>query len=52
MKKKILVCDDEESIRLLLSEALQDDYDVDESPDGRDAVKRLLKHLSTCSSSI
>ncbi len=43
MKKKILVCDDEESIRLLLSEALQDDYDVDESPDGRDAVKKITK---------
>jgi CheY-like chemotaxis protein len=37
--KKILVCDDEESIRLLLREALKDDYEVSEASDGREAVK-------------
>ncbi len=37
--KKILVCDDEESIRLLLREALKNDYEVSEASDGREAVK-------------
>ena len=41
MKKKILICDDEEPIRLLLTEALQDRYDVEEVTDGRDALKRI-----------
>lgn len=43
MKKKILVCDDEESIRLLLAEALHDDYEIIEATDGRDAVKTITK---------
>lgn len=37
--KKILVCDDEDAIRLLLHEALKDDYEVTEASDGREAVK-------------
>ncbi len=43
MKKRILVCDDEESIRLLLAEALHDDYEIIEATDGRDAVKIITK---------
>ena len=43
MKKKILVCDDEEPIRLLLTEALQDQYDVEQVNDGREALKRITK---------
>jgi CheY-like chemotaxis protein len=43
MKKRILVCDDEESIRLLLTEALQDDYDIIEAPDGQEAVRLVTK---------
>ncbi len=43
MKKRILVCDDEESIRLLLSEALNDTYEVIEASDGREAVKMITK---------
>jgi CheY-like chemotaxis protein len=39
VKKRILVCDDEESIRLLLTEALHDDYEVTEASDGREALK-------------
>lgn len=43
MKKKILVCDDEEPIRLLLTEALQDQYDVEQVSEGREALKRITK---------
>lgn len=43
MKKRILVCDDEEPIRLLLSEALKDDYDVVTCDNGREAVKNITK---------
>jgi DNA-binding NtrC family response regulator len=39
MKKRILVCDDDESIRLLLNEALSDKYNVTEAADGREALK-------------
>jgi two-component system response regulator (stage 0 sporulation protein F) len=38
MLKKILVCDDEESIRLLLTEALKENYEVVEAADGREAL--------------
>ncbi len=43
MKKRILVCDDEESIRLLLRETLGDDYDISEAVDGREAVKLITR---------
>jgi len=43
VKKRILVCDDEEPIRLLLSEALKDDYDVVVCDNGREAVKYITK---------
>ncbi len=43
MKKRILVCDDEESIRLLLSEALQETYEIAEAIDGREALKMVTK---------
>jgi len=43
MKKRILVCDDEASIRLLLSEALKDNYEIFEAVDGREAVKMITK---------
>jgi len=39
MPKKILVCDDEESIRLLLTEALKDSYEIVEAADGREALQ-------------
>ncbi len=44
MKKRILVCDDEESIRLLLSEILQDDYEVMEATDGQEALRLVTKY--------
>ena len=37
--KKILVCDDEAPIRLLLRETLKNDYEINEAGDGREAVK-------------
>lgn len=37
-KKRILVCDDEKSIRLLLNEILSDYYEIVEASDGRAAV--------------
>ncbi len=43
MKKRVLVCDDEESIRLLLTEALQDLYEVIEATDGREALRIITK---------
>jgi len=43
MKKRILICDDEESIRLLLTEALSDSYEVDEASDGREALRKVTK---------
>lgn len=41
--KRILVCDDEEPIRLLLKEALKSDYEVLEANDGREALKLVTK---------
>ncbi len=41
MTKRILVCDDEESIRLLMSEALKENYDVVEAADGSEALRVL-----------
>ena len=43
MKKGILVCDDEEPIRLLLNESLQDTYEVVEASNGRDALRLATK---------
>jgi len=43
MKKRILVCDDEEPIRLLLNEALKDTYEIEEATDGREAVKIVTR---------
>jgi CheY-like chemotaxis protein len=43
MKKRILVCDDEEPIRLLLNESLQDSYEVVEASNGRDALRLATK---------
>jgi CheY-like chemotaxis protein len=43
MKKRILVCDDEEAIRLLLNESLQDSYEVIEASNGRDALRLSTK---------
>ena len=43
MKKRILVCDDEESIRFLLSEALKDNYEIVMASNGREAVTLVTK---------
>ena len=39
MKKKIIVCDDDASFRLLVSQTLKDDYDIVETDNGREAIK-------------
>jgi CheY-like chemotaxis protein len=43
MKKRILVCDDEESIRLLLTETLKENYEIAEATDGREALKMITR---------
>jgi CheY-like chemotaxis protein len=43
MKKRILVCDDEEAIRLLLNESLKTSYEVVEASNGRDALRLATK---------
>ncbi|MEO0185200.1 MAG: response regulator [candidate division WOR-3 bacterium] len=43
MKKKILICDDEEPIRLLLTETLKEDYDVFQTDNAREAIKMITK---------
>jgi two-component system nitrogen regulation response regulator NtrX len=43
MKKKILICDDEESIRLLLTEVLKNTYYIEQAIDGREALKKITK---------
>ncbi len=43
MKKRILVCDDEEPIRLLLTEALQETYEIAEAIDGHEALRMVTK---------
>jgi CheY-like chemotaxis protein len=43
MKKRILICDDEEPIRLLLNESLQDYYEVIEASDGPEALRLATK---------
>lgn len=43
MKKRILVCDDEDAIRFLIVEALQDNYDIVEANDGREAVRLITR---------
>ncbi|MBN2620598.1 response regulator [candidate division WOR-3 bacterium] len=43
MRKRILVCDDEEPIRLLISETLKGDYNVEQAADGREALRLITK---------
>lgn len=43
MKKRILICDDEEPIRLLLNEALKDDYEVVVCDNGKEVIKHITK---------
>ena len=41
MKKSILICDDEPTIRLLFSELLKDDYDIAEASNGNEAISMV-----------
>ncbi len=40
-KKRVLVCDDEESIRLLIKETLGDSYDCVGASNGQEALKKF-----------
>ncbi|HEY4552029.1 MAG TPA: response regulator transcription factor [Bacillaceae bacterium] len=40
--KKILIVDDEEILRMLIADTLEDEgYDIDEAPDGEKALEKL-----------
>ncbi len=43
MKKRILILDDEEPIRVLLNEALKDDYEVVLCDNGKEVIKYITK---------
>lgn len=43
MKKRILVCDDDESIRNYLGESLKEHYEVAGAVDGREALKMVTR---------
>ncbi len=40
-RKKILICDDEESVRESLNLILEDDYDLDFASNGSEAVQKI-----------
>lgn len=43
MKKRLLICDDEEPIRLLITETFKDNYHVEQAADGREALRLITK---------
>jgi len=43
MKKRILVCDDEDPIRLLIAETLKQNYQIEQAADGREALRLITK---------
>lgn len=43
MKKRILICDDDEAIRLLLNEALREYYSIEQVADGQEALRLTTK---------
>jgi two-component system, cell cycle sensor histidine kinase and response regulator CckA len=45
-KKTILVVDDEDIIREILEDALQDDYVIMSAPNGEEALALFMKHTS------
>ena len=45
-KKKILIVDDEQNIRLLVSRILSSEYDVIEAKDGKEAIEVYKKSVS------
>lgn len=43
MKKRILVCDDEKQVRLMLTMALKDIYEIEKAADGQEAVQKVAE---------
>uniref|UniRef100_A0A7C4TE39 Response regulator n=1 Tax=candidate division WOR-3 bacterium TaxID=2052148 RepID=A0A7C4TE39_UNCW3 len=43
MKKRILICDDDASIRAFLREALENNYEIVEADDGKEAVRLITR---------
>lgn len=43
MNKRILVCDDEEPIRLLITETFKHSYNVEQAAEGREALRLITK---------
>ncbi|AQU80699.1 MULTISPECIES: response regulator [Planococcus] len=39
--KKILVADDEDILRILITDTLEDDFDVEEAEDGKEALQKI-----------
>lgn len=39
--KKILVADDEDILRILITDTLEDDFDIDEAEDGKEALRKI-----------
>ncbi len=45
MKKRILVCDDEKQVRLMLAMALKDIYEIENAADVKRQYKKWQKNL-------
>ncbi|MEE8597009.1 MAG: response regulator [bacterium] len=43
MKKRILVCDDDKQVRLMLTMALKDIYEIEKAVDGQEAVQKVAE---------
>lgn len=44
-KKKLLIVDDEPNIRLLIKRTFEDEYEVLEAKNGKEAIDSALRHL-------
>lgn len=42
--KKILVADDEEILRILIVDTLEDDFEVEEAEDGKEALQKIREN--------
>lgn len=42
--KKILVADDEDILRILIADTLEDDFEIEEAEDGREALEKIRKN--------
>lgn len=42
--KKILVADDEDILRILIADTLEDDFEIEEAEDGKEALEKIRKN--------